>query len=238
MGFKLRGYFSKREIILWVSSVITVILSFIIFDRVNYITLCASLIGVTSLIFNAKGNPFGQVLMILFSVLYAIISYSFAYYGEMITYVGMTLPMAIVALVAWLRNPYKGNKSEVQVNRIGGNEYLLMSGLAVIVTVIFYYILSYFNTANLIPSTISITTSFVAVYLTFRRSPNFALAYAANDLVLIVMWTMASRENISYVGVIVCFLAFLANDIYGYINWRKMEKRQKEDVNIACSQAV
>ena len=238
MGFKLRGYFSKREIILWVSSVITVILSFIIFDRVNYITLCASLIGVTSLIFNAKGNPFGQVLMILFSVLYAIISYSFAYYGEMITYVGMTLPMAIVALVAWLRNPYKGNKSEVQVNKIGGNEYLLMSGLAVIVTVIFYYILSYFNTANLIPSTISITTSFVAVYLTFRRSPNFALAYAANDLVLIVMWTMASRENISYVGVIVCFLAFLANDIYGYINWRKMEKRQKEDVNIACSQAV
>ena len=238
MGFKLKGYFSKREIILWVSSIITVILSFIIFDRVNYITLCASLIGVTSLIFNAKGKPFGQVLMIIFSVLYAIISYSFAYYGEMITYVGMTLPMAIVALVAWLRNPYKGNKSEVKVNKIGHSEYYLMCGLAVIVTIIFYYILAYFNTANLIPSTISITTSFVAVYLTFRRSPNFALAYAANDIVLIIMWIMAARENISYVGVIVCFLAFLANDIYGFIAWHKMEKRQSEDVNCVCSQAV
>lgn len=50
-----------------------------------------------------------------------------------------------------------------------------------------YFILRAFNTANIIPGTISVTTSFVAVYLTFRRSPYFALAYAANDVVLIVL---------------------------------------------------
>ena len=56
-------YFSKGEILLWTSSVIMIVSSFIIFDRENYITLIASLIGVTSLIFNAKGNPFGQSLI-------------------------------------------------------------------------------------------------------------------------------------------------------------------------------
>lgn len=40
-----------------------IIISFCVFDRINYMTLCASLIGVTSLIFNAKGNPFGQLLI-------------------------------------------------------------------------------------------------------------------------------------------------------------------------------
>lgn len=61
-----------------------IIVSFCVFDRENYVTLAASLIGVTSLIFNAKGNPFGRLLMILFSLLYGLISLSFAYYGEMI----------------------------------------------------------------------------------------------------------------------------------------------------------
>ncbi|MBQ6864707.1 MAG: nicotinamide mononucleotide transporter [Clostridia bacterium] len=225
----MKHYFSKAEIALWVTSVILIIGSFCLFDRENVLTLLASLIGVTSLIFNAKGNPFGQVLMILFSLLYGVISYGFRYYGEMITYLGMTMPMAVFALIAWLKNPYKNKKSEVKVNTISKKEtaWMLLGSLAV--TLVFYFILQHFNTANLLPGTLSVTTSFIAAYLTFRRSPLFALAYAANDIVLIVLWIMASMYDIRYVCVVVCFAAFLANDIYGYISWRKMEHRQSQN---------
>ena len=78
----------------------------------------------------------------------------------------------------------------------------------------------------MLPSTVSIATRFLAVYLTFRRSPYFALAYAANDVVLIVLWTLAALEDISYISVIICFAMFLVNDLYGYISWKRMEKRQ------------
>ena len=222
---KLR-YFSKSEIALWCSSVVLIVLSFCIFDRENYLTLLASLVGVTSLIFNAKGNPFGQLLMVIFSSLYGIISFTFAYYGEMITYLGMTMPMAIFALISWLRNPYNGNKTEVKVNTISKTETVLMWVMTVVITVLFYFILAYFNTANIVPSTVSVTTSFLAVYLTFRRSPYFALAYAANDIVLIVLWGLASLYDVRYISVVVCFIAFFANDIYGYVSWQKMKKRQ------------
>lgn len=219
-------YFSKSEIILWSFSVVLIILSFIIFDKENYLTLSASLIGVTSLIFNAKGNPFGQLLMIIFSILYGIISYSFDYYGEMITYLGMTGPMALFALVSWLRNPYNGKKSEVKVNRISKKEVVFMLILTVVVTAVFYFILKAFNTANLLLSTLSVTTSFIAVYLTFRRSAYFALAYASNDIVLIILWILAAVTDISYISVIICFAVFLINDLYGFISWRKMSERQ------------
>ncbi len=222
----LKKYFSTLDIILWTSSAVSIILSFCIFDRENYMTLIASLVGVTSLIFCAKGNPFGQILMIVFSLLYGIISFNFSYYGEMITYVGMTLPMSVFALVSWLRNPYKGNKAEVEVNTISKKEMLLALIASVFVTVIFYFILSHFGTANIVPSTFSVTTSFIAVYLTYRRNPNFALAYALNDIVLIVLWGLASMHEIRYISVVVCFAAFLANDIYSYINWQKMKLRQ------------
>ena len=222
------NYFTKAEIALWCISVLFVTVSFAIFDGENYLTFTASIIGVTSLIFNAKGNPFGQLLMVIFSVLYGVISYSFSYYGEMITYLGMTGPMALLALISWIKNPYKGKRSVVAVNRIGRKEIAFMLMLTVAVTAVFYFILAGFNTSNMLPSTLSVTTSFIAVYLTFRRSPLFALAYAANDIVLIVLWVLAAMQDIAYVSVIVCFVVFLVNDLYGFFSWIKMEKSQSK----------
>lgn len=133
----LLNYFKVSEIILWVISVTMIVGSFVLFDQSNYLTLLASIVGVTSLIFNAKGNPFGQVLMIGFSIIYGIISFRNAYYGEMITYLGMSMPMTIVSLISWLKNPYKGNKKEVKVNQIKGKEWALMFSLSVLVTIFF-----------------------------------------------------------------------------------------------------
>ena len=223
-------YFTKTEKILWCASVALILLSFFLFDRKNYLTLAASLIGVTSLIFNAKGNPLGQLLMVVFSLMYGVISYTFSYFGEMITYLGMTMPMAVFALIAWLRHPYRGNRAQVSVNRIGRGETVLMWVLTVLVTAVFYGILQFFHTANIVPSTLSVTTSFLAVYLTFRRSPYFALAYATNDIILILLWVLASMADIRYLSVVVCFVAFLFNDLYGFVSWRQMERRQAEDM--------
>ena len=227
---KLTTYFSKGELTLWSSSAGLILVSFFLFDRVNFMTLAASLIGTTSLIFNAKGNPIGQALMIVFSLLYGVISFTFSYFGEMITYLGMTGPMALFAFVSWLRNPYNGNHAEVAVNRLENKELVLMYVLTALVTWGFYFILDHFDTANMIPSTLSVTTSFIAVYLTFRRSPYFALAYAANDVVLIVLWTLAAAEDISYLSVIICFVMFLVNDLYGFVSWKRMEERQMATV--------
>lgn len=225
MSAKLK-YFTKAEWTLWLGSVSVILLSFVVFQQNDYLSLMASLIGVTALIFNAKGNPFGQVLGIAFSLLYGYISYTCSYYGEMITYLGMTAPMSLWALLCWLRHPYGAGRAEVKVGSISRREAFFAVALSAVVTVVFYFILQAFGTANLLPSTLSVTTSFLAVYLTARRSPLFAVAYAANDLVLILLWGLAVLEDPSYLSVVVCFVMFFANDIYGFINWSRMRQRQ------------
>ena len=220
----MKGYFTKGELTLWSTSVGAVLLAFALVDRGNGLTLAASLIGVTSLIFNAKGNPVGQVLMVVFSLLYGVISWQVAYYGEMITYLGMTMPMAVAALVSWLRHPYQGNRAEVQVDRLREGEWLMVSLLTAVVTAAFFFILRAFRTAGL--STLSVTTSFVAVYLTARRNPWYAVAYAANDCVLISLWLLAAIWDRSCLSVAVCFCAFLVNDLSGFLCWQKMHRRQ------------
>ncbi len=226
---ELISSFNKIEILLWSFAMAMITVSFCIFDRENYMTLFASMIGVTSIIINAKGHPLGQLLMIFFAAVYGYISYSFSYYGEMMTYVGMTGPMAVFSLISWLRNPFKEGKAEVRVNHLEALEIAFMTVLTILVTIVFYFILRFFHTANLIPSTFSVTTSFAAVYLTFRRSAFFSLLYAANDIVLIILWTLASLKDISYLSVVICFAMFLISDIYGFISWLKMKKRQSEN---------
>ena len=95
-----------------------------------------------------------------------------------------------------------------------------------------------FHTANLIPSTISVTTSFLAVYLTFRRSAFYAIGYAANDIVLIILWVLATISDISYLSVAICFVVFLVNDIYGFINWSRMQKRQENDCIVVVNNTI
>lgn len=227
---KILNYFSKFEKILWSMSIVFILISFFAFDRINYTALFSSLIGVTSLMLCAKGNPLGQILIIVFSIVYGIISFSFRYYGEMITYLGMSAPMAVLALISWICHPYKENKSEVKVSKVTFFNIFVVSGITVAVTVVFYFLLKHFDTANLIFSTLSVSTSFFAVSLTYLRSPYYAVAYALNDIVLIILWVLATMENISYVSMVICFVVFLVNDIYGFYNWKRMESRQSRDM--------
>ena len=96
------------------------------------------------------------------------------------------------------------------------------------VTVIFYFVLGALGNASLVVSTFSVTTSFAAAYLCYCRSPWYALAYAANDMVLMILWILASIEDIGYLPMLACFTMFLINDLYAFVNWRHMQRQQSE----------
>lgn len=217
---------NKFEIILLVFSNIVIFSTHFFLPNANVVSTFASMIGVTSLVFIAKGVVLGQILCIIFSIFYGLISLANGYYGEMLTYVCMTLPMNVFSLISWIRHPFK-DTNEVEVSSLSIKKILLIFILSLGVTIIFYFVLKALNTASLIVSTISITTSFIAVSLTFFRSPYYALAYATNDLVLIVLWIIATFKDSSNFTMILCFIIFLVNDIYGFINWKKMQKNQQ-----------
>lgn len=224
-SFKELTLFEKK---LWIFSLFTVTLSYLFLPEKDYLNLVVSLIGVTSLIFVAKGHVLGHILGIIFSIIYAFISYFYQYYGELLTYVFMNIPIELFCIISWIKHPYK-DTNEVEIKTINKKEWFILWICTIITTIIFYFILRYFNTTNLFFSTISISTSFIASTLSYLRSPYYALGYCANDIVLIILWILASIDNIAYFPMVICFVMFFINDIYGYYNWNKMYKRQKKD---------
>lgn len=223
---------TKKEWILWLGSLMIVVISNIITGKIDILTLAAALIGATSLILAAKGNVWAQILMIIFCILYGIISWKFHYWGEMITYLGMSMPMAVWSTITWSRNSKKSNGSEVEIQKLNEKHIAGLIIGCIVTTFAFYEILKWMNTPNLMFSTISIATSFLAATLTMLRSSYYALGYASNDIVLIILWVMASIKDPSYFPVVVNFIIFFLNDMYGFISWKKREAKVEEKIEI------
>ena len=226
-GLKDQLSMTPFEICLWLFSSAVTVLSYVLSPEGGLINFLASFIGVTAILFVAKGRILGQILSIVFALLYGYVSLKYRYYGELITYMGMSLPMAVMSLISWVKNPYK-DTAEVTVARVGKRKAAILAVLTALVTVAFYFILGALNTENLAVSTVSVATSFAAASLTFLRSPYYALWYSLNDVVLVVLWLLAAFEEPSYIIMVVCFATFLANDLYAFFNWRRMKKRQAE----------
>lgn len=221
---------TKKEWGLWLGSVLLISLSNLLSGDINLLTLITTWIGITALIFAAKGNVWAQILMVVFSILYGIISWQFRYWGEMITYLGMTMPMAVWSTVTWIKNPAENGK-EVAIQNLTKKHIIGIVFFGTIVTVVFYYILYVLDTPNIVFSTISITTSFIAASLTMLRSSYYALGYASNDIVLIILWGLAAMENPVYIPVLINFVIFFFHDVYGFISWKKREKMQSVGIH-------
>lgn len=220
---------TKIELIIWLTSISIIFFSSLIFGNFDFLNVLSSVMGVTGIIFIAKGLVIGQLFVILFCLTYSAASYSFGYYGELITTLGMTMPMAILSTIVWLKNPYK-DSDEVEVSKMTTKKWVILLLILPPVSFVCYQILKYFNTPNLIVSTMSVVTSFSAVTLTSFRSEYFAIAYSFNDIVLIILWGLASYSNPQYVSIVICFITFFINDIYAFYNWSKIKKRQNNFV--------
>ena len=215
---------TKFEWALWLISVWAVTLSSLVrFDVAN---LAVSLLGVTSLIFVARGDVFGQFITVAFSLLYGVISLFSHYYGETIIYFCMQAPIAVLTIVTWLRHSHKAGGEEVEVRSLPPRAIPLLVLATAAVTGGFFFLLRALGTENLAVSTISVATSFGALSLLVLRSPYYAVVFALNDVVLIVLWTLEVVRDIAFLPMVVCFVMFLCNDIYGFCNWIRIRRRQ------------
>lgn len=216
---------SKFEKSLLVISIFLVLVFGIVFKN-NLITIGASMIGIICALFLAKGKAIGQFLGIPLVILYSITSYRNKFYGEIIIYIGLMLPMYIYGIIEWLRHNSKKTDS-VEINEIKSKEWLILSFVGVTMFVGFYFLLKTLNTSNLVVSTLSLVDNVFAVYLLVRRSKYGFVAYIVNDIILISLWAYPLfLGKFLYISMLLNPIINLINDSYGVYNWSKLQKKQ------------
>lgn len=216
---------TKFEKILLFTSVILVALVGILFKS-DLLTTTCSIVGIITALLLAKGKNLGQIFGLLIVALYSIVSFKNKYYGEVIIYLGIMLPMYIIGIVSWLKHQNKETNS-VEVNIIKVKEWILVSVASVISFIGIYFLLKAFNTNQLFISSLSVIDSLFAIYLGIRRSKYSFHFYVVNDLILIALWGLpVISGNLILLPMVFNPMINLINDLYGIYNWKRLEKIQ------------
>ena len=105
-------------------SVSLVILVGIIFKSDLLTTIC-SIVGIVTALLLAKGKNLGQIFGLLIVALYSIVSFRNKYYGEVIIYLCIMLPMYIIGIISWIRHQ-NNDTNTVEVNKIKLKEWLIV----------------------------------------------------------------------------------------------------------------
>ena len=192
----------------------------------DLLTVSCSIVGIITALLLAKGKNLGQVFGLLITILYSIVSFKNKYYGEVLIYALVMLPMYIIGIFTWIN--HKNEKTNlVEINSIEKKEWGIVSIVFALVFVGIYYLLKAFNTNELVVSTISVLASLFAVYLQIRRSKYSFSFYMVNDIILMFLWGIpVIRGSYILFPMLLNPIINFINDMYGFYNWKKTEKIQ------------
>ena len=223
---KIFKEWTKFQMYLLIFSSIILIMSGII-SRSDYLTIICSLVLLLVVLTQAKGKVISQFLGIVFVVIYSIVAYRNRYYGEVIIYFFIMLPLFIAGIISWIKN-IDEDTNRVKANEITIREWNVLIIISGILFVILYYILKYFNTAQLFISTLSMITSLFATYLLTRRSKYGFLFYIGNDIILFILWgVVVIQGNFSVLPLVINQVINMINDTYGWYSWNKISNSNK-----------
>ena len=223
---KLFYDWTKFEITLLVISLISVGITGIICNS-SLLTIICSIAGILCALTQAKGKVISQFIGLLIVVLYSILSFQYKFYGEVIIYVFIMFPLFISGIISWIKNLNKETNT-VTENKLHKKEWIVLTIISIVLFVLLYYLLKYFNTSQLLVSTLSLVTSLFATYLVSRRSKYGFLFYIGNDIILFILWGgQVVKGNFALIPILVNPIINFINDSYAWKSWNKREKREE-----------
>lgn len=223
MSIKQKKYlnsWSNFEIFLLLSSIyFIIILGFVV--KSNLLAISVAFLGVFSSLNRAKGKVLSQTTGIILSILYSIIAFQNKYYGEVIIYLFIMLPIYISSVYTWLK--YKNNKTnEVLQNNISKKTTLLLFIINFCLFFLLYFILKIFNTNQLLLSTFSMLVKLNAAYLALKRNKYSFIFYTISAIMLLMLWGIPIfNGQYELLPMLFDSILLIINNIYGFVKWSK-----------------
>lgn len=219
------------DLFLILTGVIVVTVSGILFGSPWFVIISTNL-GLLCVFTQAKGKVSTQFIGIVYFCFYIFISYTQQYYGEALLYLILMLPMYIYGAIHWLANRNKKENVVIVRSNLSKKEWLISSVILAGVAVGVFFTLKALNTSQLIISTLSFVSMLPAVYLLMRRCKWNQVAFLVNDFIVPILWLfLVIQGDLSFLPMCVYHIFQITYDVYGLIQWIKLEKIQKAETN-------
>jgi nicotinamide mononucleotide transporter len=191
----------------------------------TWIGLTASLTGMICVVLTAKARISSFYFGLVNILTYSYVAYQSAYYGDVMLNMLYFLPMTFIGIYYWKKNLRADKKGEVIVRRLKWRTKAIWFFISICFSLAYGLILLLIKgTLPFIDSTTTVF-SIIATIMLNKRLTDQWFYWILVDVLSLVMWIYILVTTQGDVSMLVMWSAFLVNAIYGYYNWRKLEKK-------------
>lgn len=226
----LKGWTVFEKVWLSVFTAINIYLFFAFEDTL--LGLVSSMTGMICVVLVAKGKISNYYFGIVQTATYAYISYTYGLYGEAMLNGIFYLPIQFIGIYLWNKhkaiNTVKGE--DVSVKKLTKKGWIILIAVSVVSSLVYAEILRVIGGQQVRIDSIAVVLSIIAQILMLKRFAEQWILWIVVNLLSIVLWliTLLNTGGSDW-SMLVMWSAFLVNSLYGYYNWIKMSKAQKEE---------
>ena len=186
--------------------------------------------GIINLVLCAKGNIWNYLFGIIYNAIYVYIAWKSRLYADSAIYLLYYLPMQFLGWAHWKKNQNQEDGA-VNARHLDRKTALVLLAIAAVLIPLFAWVLSLPFIADSQPWLDSVTTvvSILAMYMMVKAIAEQWYIWIVLDGVQVVKWAVATANGEEHAALmLVMFAFFLANAVYGLIQWNGLAKRASD----------
>ncbi|MBR6423900.1 MAG: nicotinamide mononucleotide transporter [Bacteroidales bacterium] len=186
--------------------------------------------GIVNLVLCAKGNIWNYAFGVIYNAIYVYIAWKSKLYADSAIYLLYYLPMQFAGWAHWKKNQNQ-DSGAVNARHLDRKTALVLLALAAVLIPLFAWLLSRPFIGDSQPWLDSVTTvvSILAMYMMVKAIAEQWYIWILLDAAQVVKWTIATIRGEEHAALmLVMFAFFLANAVYGLIQWNGLAKQASD----------
>jgi nicotinamide mononucleotide transporter len=225
---KIRQYFDDWTIFEEVWLIVFSTVAFIAYFATGgtLASLLASWTGMITVVLVAKGRISNYYFGVVNVAIYGFLAFQSQFYGEVMLNWGYYLPLQFIGYYIWTKNQNQEGIDEVNVARLSNRRRIMWICISIVSIFGYGLFLKYLNGNLPFFDSTSTTLSVIAQYLMIRRVKEQWIVWMIINIVSIYMWADIYLSTGNSIAILIMWIAYLVNSIYGWYNWRLLESKQ------------
>lgn len=217
----------KKWEIIWLSLACAVIMGLSIYWGDTIMGILSAVTGVACVVCTGKGKLSAYIFGLINTVLYAIISYKAALYGETMLNALYYVPMQFVGFYVWKKH-MNDETQEVEKRHMNwiSRIFLLLS----VIVFTYLYGLLLMRLGDAMPFVDSFTTvsSVIAMLVSVKMFAEQWWIWVAVDVFSVYMWWCNFASGSDNMATLLMWVVYLGNAVIMLVKWEKEARRTKK----------
>ena len=213
----------KKWEVVWLITACAIIVALSIYWQDTWMGILSATTGAACVICTGKGKLSAYVFGLVNSVLYAIISYQAALYGETMLYY---VPMQFVGFYTWSRH-MNTETNEVIKKNMKWTGRLMMTAFILAGTIGYGLLLRAMGDAMPFVDAFTTVTSVAAMLISVKMFAEQWWIWVVVDIVSVYMWFQSFLQGQEYIATLIMWLVYLVNAVIMLVKWEREAKRNE-----------